>query len=213
MHNTPVFQPGESQGRGVWWAAVYGVSQSRTRLKRLSSSSSSSNRGGRRINFHNSSFVVDVVQLLMSVYSVMSNSLKPHGLQPAGLLYSRDFPGMDTGVGCHVLLQGIFLTQGSNPCLLCLLHWQVGSLQLSPPYHLFSCSVVSSSLQPHGLQPARLLCLWDFPGKNTGVGCHFLLQGFFPTQESNLCLLHWQGLTCGSFSAKPPGEPPLPCHT
>ena len=36
---------------------------------------------------------------------------------------------------------------------------------------------------------------WDSPGKNTGVGCHFLLQGIFPTQGSNpslLCLLHWQ---------------------
>ena len=39
---TPVFLPGESQGRGAWWAAVSGVAQSRTRLKRLSSSSSSS---------------------------------------------------------------------------------------------------------------------------------------------------------------------------
>ena len=37
---TPVFLPGESQGRGAWWTAVYGVAQSRTRLKRLSSSSS-----------------------------------------------------------------------------------------------------------------------------------------------------------------------------
>ena len=37
------------------------------------------------------------------------------------------------------------------------------------------CSVIDS-LQPHGLQPVRLLCPWDFPGKNTGVGCHFLLQ-------------------------------------
>ena len=37
---TPVFLPGESQGRGAWWAAVYGVAQSRTRLKRLGSSSS-----------------------------------------------------------------------------------------------------------------------------------------------------------------------------
>ena len=45
-------------------------------------------------------------------------------------------------------------------------------------------------LQPHGLQPTRLLCPWDFPGKNTGVGWHFLLQGIFLTQESNLCLLH-----------------------
>ena len=37
-----------------------------------------------------------------------------------------------------------------------------------------------------------LLCLWNCPGKNTGVGCHFLLQGIFPTQGLNLCLLHWQ---------------------
>ena len=34
-------------------------------------------------------------------------------------------------------------------------------------------------LQPHGLQSARLLCPWDFSGKNTGMGCHFLLQGIF----------------------------------
>ena len=37
-----------------------------------------------------------------------------------------------------------------------------------------SYSVVSDSLQPHGLQPASLFCPWDFPGKNTGVGSHFL---------------------------------------
>ena len=45
---------------------------------------------------------------------------------------------------------------------------------------------------PRGVEPIRLLCPWDFPGKNTGVGCHFLLQGIFPTQGSNLRLLHWQ---------------------
>ena len=49
---------------------------------------------------------------------------------------------------------------------------------------------MSDSLQPHGLQPTRLLCPWDFPGKNTGVGCHFLLQGIFLTQGSNSGLLH-----------------------
>ena len=40
----------------------------------------------------------------------------------------------------------------------------------------FSHSVVSDSVPPHGLQPTRLLCPWDSPGKNTGVDCHFLLQ-------------------------------------
>ena len=41
---------------------------------------------------------------------------------------------------------------------------------------LFSCQVVSYSLRPHGLYPTRLLCPWDFPGKNTGMDCHLLLQ-------------------------------------
>ena len=49
---------------------------------------------------------------------------------------------------------------------------------------------MSDSLQPHGLQPTRLLSPWDFPGKRTGVGCHSLLQGIFPTQGVNLGLLH-----------------------
>ena len=45
-------------------------------------------------------------------------------------------------------------------------------------------------LWPHGLQPVRLLCPWDSPGKSTGVGSHALLQGIFPTQGSNLGLTH-----------------------
>ena len=49
-----------------------------------------------------------------------------------------------------------------------------------------------NSLCPQGLKPTQLLCPWDFPGKNTGVGCHFLLQGIFLTQQLNPCLLHWQ---------------------
>ena len=52
---------------------------------------------------------------------------------------------------------------------------------------------VSDCLQLHGLQPPRLLCPQNFPGKNTVVGCHFLLHGIFLTQGSNsLHLLHWQ---------------------
>ena len=50
--------------------------------------------------------------------------------------------------------------------------------------------VASDSLQLHGLWPTRLLCPWDFPGKNPGVICHFLLQGIFPTQGLNPSLLH-----------------------
>ena len=46
------------------------------------------------------------------------------------------------------------------------------------------------TLQLHGLQPTKLLSPWDFPGKDTGMGHHFLLQGIFPTQGSNVGLLH-----------------------
>ena len=52
-----------------------------------------------------------------------------------------------------------------------------------------SGSDVVDSLRPRGLWPARLLCPWDSPGKNTGVSCHSLLQGVFPTQGSDPGLL------------------------
>ena len=67
------------------------------------------------------------------VCSVVSDSLQPQGLQPTSHLCPWDSSSKDTGVGCHFLLQGIFPTQGQNPCLLHLLHWQVDSLLL---YHL-----------------------------------------------------------------------------
>ena len=70
--------------------------------------------------------------------------------------------------------------------------------------------VVSGSLRPHELQPATLLCPWDSPGKNTGVGCQALLQGIFPTQGSNphlLGLLHWQA---GSYDEHHLGSSEVP---
>ena len=61
------------------------------------------------------------------------------------------------------------------------------------------CSAAQSCLfATYRLEPTRLLCPWDFPGKNTGVGCHFLLQKIFLTQGSNsclLCLLHCRQLS------------------
>ena len=62
---------------------------------------------------------------------VVSCSLQPHGPWLARLLRPRNFPGKNIGVGCHFLLQEIFLTQGSNPHLLHLLQWQVDPLPLS----------------------------------------------------------------------------------
>ena len=58
-----------------------------------------------------------------------------------------------------------------------------------------SCLVAKSCLtlcDPLDCSPWWPFCLWDFSGKNTGVDCHFLLQGIFQTPRWNLCLLHWQ---------------------
>ena len=58
------------------------------------------------------------------------------------------------------------------------------------------CGLVAGSrptlCNPMNSKPARLLCPWDFPAKNPGVGCHFLLQEIFLTKDLNPCLLHWQ---------------------
>ena len=70
--------------------------------------------------------------------------LQPHRLQPAMLLRPWDSPGKNTRVGCHFLLQGIFLTQGSNSSLLRLLHWQANCLPLSHQRSPTSCYSAAS---------------------------------------------------------------------
>ena len=60
----------------------------------------------------------------------MSDSMQPHRRQPTRLPRPWDSPGKNTGVGCHLLLQGVVSTQGSNPGPLCLRHWQAHSLPL-----------------------------------------------------------------------------------
>ena len=65
---------------------------------------------------------------------------------------------------------------------------------------------MSDSLQPPWTVVPRLFCPWDSPGKNTGVGCHALLQEIIPTRGSNSCLLyrlHWQ---VDSLQLLPPGQ-------
>ena len=69
----------------------------------------------------------------------------------------------------------------------------------------FSCSVVSDSVRPHRWQPTRLRRPWDSSGKNTGVGCHFLLQCMKVKSESEVaqsCLT-----LCDPIDGSPPGSP------
>ena len=70
-----------------------------------------------------------------------------------------------------------------------LSYWQLQTTQTNPKGLLINCcGLVAKScqtlLRSHGLQLTRFLCLWNFPAKNTGVGCHLLLQGIFPTKGS-----------------------------
>ena len=161
----------------------------------------------------------------------MSNSLHPMDCSSPGFS-PWNSPGKNTGVGCHFLLQGILLTQGSKLSLLrspalaggfftttaarggCQRSQKldvliVGSQRRPPRGHvclvtepcltfcdLMDCSLPGSSV--HG----------DSPGKNTGLGCHVLLQGIFPTQGSNPGLQpRSPALQVDSLRTEPPGKP------
>ena len=77
---------------------------------------------------------------------------------------------------------------GQGSCLL----WGAPFSTISYSHHTVLRLAAQScpTLWPRGLQPARFLWPWDSPDKNTGVGCHALLQGIFPTQCSNPGLPH-----------------------
>ena len=77
-----------------------------------------------------------------------------------------------------------FKSLKGKSCQLNILYPAKTSLKYEMKWSV-SHSIMSDSFGPHGLQPARLLWPWDSPGKNTGVGFHFFLQGIFPTQGSN----------------------------
>ena len=92
--------------------------------------------------------------------------------------------------------------------ITCLMNASLLSQSLSSHdiFLMSLCLNLAIFLQRH-LWTARLLCTWDSPGKNTRMGCHFLLQGIFLTQHLHLLhFLHWQA---DSLPLAPPGK----CHT
>ena len=72
---------------------------------------------------------------------------------------------------------------------------------------LLSHSVMSNSLQTHGLQPIRHLCPCDFSGKNTGASCHFLLQGNLPDPGIKPMSPMSPALKADSLPSEPSGKP------
>ena len=161
--------------------------------------------------------------------SVMSNSLQPHGLKPTRLICPWDSPGKNTGVGCCVLILGAFLTQGSNPHLLGLLHWQTGSLPLVPlgkpilPPLPLCIPICLSAPKPSGTSflwanaSSCPLSSWSsqmlFPLCSTLFGsCSsaYLLLTFSLTSSKRLpCLLCMDKMLC---SGHPQHLPHFPCH-
>ena len=112
-----------------------------------------------------------VVEWVSDACSVMSDSLRLHGLESTRFLCPWDFPGKDTGLGCHFLLQGIFPTQRSNPHLLYLLHWQIVSLQLSHWEALWLLNVFLNPQQYLKTDNLDLCFFWDLEVTNIQ---HFL---------------------------------------
>ena len=110
---------------------------------------------------------------------------------------SKSQPHKTSGANCKCRASAVFLTQQlkiRGPHLAHLdFRWFVEWLaELRKPVCLLECvcSFVSDSSQPHRLEPFRLLCPWNFPGRNIGVGCHFLFQEIFWTQGSNPLLFN-----------------------
>ena len=130
----------------------------------------------------------------------MSDPVRPHRPQPTRLLCPWDSPGKNIGVGYYFLLQGIFPTQGSNPCLLHLLPWQAGSLPLAPPGKPkdLPAAAAAAAAAAKSLQSCPTLCDpidgsppgSPVPGilqaRTLEVGCHFFLQSMKVESESEV---------------------------
>ena len=104
-----------------------------------------------------------------------------------------------------------FITSSFPPCWLSFLHELTSSSPLLGCAVL--CSVLPDSLQHRRLQPTRPLCPWDSPGKNTGVGCHVILQGIFPIKGSNKRFLHWQADSSPLSHLGSSSSPLIPCYS
>ena len=128
---TPVFLPGESQGWGAWWAAIYGVAQSRTRLKQLSSSSSKVLQRQYSAVFKSTELrdrcvrvliCFSCVRLFVTLWTVACQAPLSMGFSKQE--YWSELPCPPPGDQSDL---------GIKPHLLCLLHWQAGSLPLVSP--------------------------------------------------------------------------------
>ena len=136
----------------------------------------------------------------------MSDSVRLRRRQPSRLPRPWDSPGKNTGVGCHFLLQDMKVKSDREVTQSCLTLCNPMNLS-TPGLPAAAAATAAKSLQScptHRRQPGRLPRPWDSPGKNTGVGCHFLLQCMKVKSESEfaqLCLTLRDPMDCS-----PPGS-------
>ena len=158
------------------------------------------------------SVCVCVVCNLYFTSYISATPLKPTQSQMCSVLLQESLSAASSPRSTAVLGSLAHLLPSNFPSL-CVAHTVINGLPATEIWPCIKslqnitlvrlCSVMSNCLWPHGLQPARLLCPWNFPGKKTREGCYFLLQGIFQIHGSNLRLLqllHWQA-----------DSPPL-CH-
>ena len=108
--------------------------------------------------------VISLIKLQLSLSRILNSTFLEKKIWPVS--YGQKTKSCNRGMDAQ------------SPCL-----WEV--------LLLFSRQVMSDSFVTQWTIALQLLGPWDFPGKNIGVDCHFLLQEIFPTQESNPCLLHY----------------------
>ena len=131
--------------------------------------------------------------------SAVSDSWRPSGLYPSSLLCSWNSPGKNIVVSCHSFLQEVFLTQDQtwvscNAGRFFTIWATREDLMLLRVIHIVTYAAAAKSLQSRltlcdgrlCLAPTRLRRPWDSPGKNTGVGCHYLLQCMKVKTESDV---------------------------
>ena len=241
---------------GAWWAAVYGVTQSLTWLKWLSSSSSKQ----REESFKNleqyerkhswlvilgaqsthPSSTTHCICVTISSFCTptcqerrlnrMINKRSPNSGRQSFYVLSaycwgqirlplrlshrvgHDWTDLAAAAArlmlapCSLRHRGLLEPDHSEKQTNKQLFWNNPDCLVKPACCVCSvASVMSDSFWPYELKVTRLLCPWDSSGKNTGVGCQALLQGIFPTQGSKPCLLYCKWILYRWTTGEAPG--------
>ena len=175
---------------GAWWAAVYGVAQSRIQLKWFSSSSSSSSSR----HFVELAFSYRLLICWLSHLSRMK----------------LEWTSVHVSIAQVWEKSKLFSDSITEKCASRYGQWIEDSQRFPNAQHVLSCAVHAQwcpTLWLHGLYPTRLVHSWDFPSKNTGVGWRLLLQRNLPDPRIKPVSPVSPTLAGRLFTTELPGKP------